>query len=132
MADQLATDLGPVNWGATAKLSLARGVAAATVWCVVMLFMHAPLGSIPRQFILLVPTIAIGAPLYHLMVRGIKAVLGGLPFVGLACNLILLICALVVAAGDPIVFALNKRFPDLLGIADFKPFNLVPAIFVHQ
>lgn len=132
MTDTASPDLGPVNMAATLKLSLARGLAAATVWCVVMLFLHAPLGSIPMQFLMMVPTIAIGAPLYQLMVRGFKAVLGGLPFVGLACNLILLICALVVAVGDPIVFAVNKRFPDLLGIPDFKPFNLVPAIFVHQ
>lgn len=92
----------------------------------------APIGAILAFFIPMALVIAIGAPLYHFMIRGIRSVLGGLPFVGLACNLILILCSLVVAIGDPIVFAVNKRFPELLGLADFKPFNLFPAIFVHQ
>ena len=132
MTDEITTGLGPVNLAATLKLSLARGLAAATIWCVVMLFMQAPPSAIPVQFIQLVPAIAIGAPLYHLLIRGVRSVLGGLPFVKIVCDCILFITALIVAIGDPIVFAVNKRFPELLGIADVKLFNLVPAIFVHQ
>lgn len=125
--------LGAVDWTATTKLALARGVSSALVWCTVAAMMKGLLiGNLPGLFVQLVLAIAIGAPLYHLIVRGIRAALGGLPFVGLACNLMLLACSVMVAIGDPIVFALNKSFPELLGTADFKLFNLVPAIFVHQ
>lgn len=132
MTEETAIDLGRVDGVATAKLALARGLASAPVWCVVALAMKVPFGSLPVLFIQLVPAIVIGAPLYHLIVRGVRAVLGGLPFVGLACNLMLLACSLGVAIGDPIVFALNKQFPELLGVTDFKLFNLVPALLVHQ
>lgn len=72
------------------------------------------------------------APLYYLMVKAVGRVLGGIPFVTLACNLLLLATAVLVAIGDPIVFAINKRFPELLDVADFKFFNLVTAIIVHR
>ena len=128
-----SSDLGSVDWAGTAKLTLARGLSSAIVWSVLALMMKGvPFGTIPGLFIQLVLAIAIGAPLYHLIVRGIRSVLGGLPFVGLACNMMLLACSVIVAIGDPIVFAINKSVPDLLGISDFKLFNLVPAIFVHQ
>lgn len=132
MSDLAASDLGSVDWAATAKLTVARAVSSAMVWSVVgMMMKSAPLGTMAGLFVQLVLALAIGAPLYHLIVRGVAKVLGGLPFVGLACNLMLLACSVMVAIGDPIVFALNKRFPALLGVTDFKLFNLVPAIFVR-
>ena len=91
-----------------------------------------PGGSIPGFFLQTVLGIAIGAPLYYLMVTGVAKVLGGLPFVTLACNLLLFATAVLVAIGDPIVFAINRQFPDLLGVTDFKLFNLVTAIFVRR
>jgi hypothetical protein len=133
MTDTSSTGLGSVDWGATAKLTLVRGLSSAVVLCAAATTMKGiPIGDIPGLFVQLVIAITIGAPLYHLIVRGIRSILGSLPFVSLACSLILLACSVMVAIGDPIVFAINKRFPELLGIADFKLFNFVPAIFVQQ
>lgn len=125
-----SVSLGSVNWAATAKLALVRGIAASLVWCVVMVFLL-PAAALPGFFIQNILGLVIGAPLFHLLVRGVHRVLGGLPFVGLVCNILLFVTALTVAVGDPIVFLLNRQFPELLGLADFKFINLVPAIFVH-
>ncbi len=133
MAESSSQDLESVDWAATAKLTLARGVASATVWSVVVIIARLlPSGALAGFFMQMVLVIAIGAPLYHLLIRGVRAVLGGLPFVGLICNFMLFATSLIVAAGDPIVFAFNKQFPHILGIADFKFVNLVPSIFVNQ
>lgn len=133
MDDSVRADRRSIDWAATAKLTLARALASALVWSVLAVaFKAVPMGHIAGVFGQLLLAIAVGAPLYHGVVRGVRATLGGIPFVTLACNLLLVGTSILAAAGDPIVFALNRQFPDLIGIADFKVVNFVPAIFVHQ
>ncbi len=133
MNDTSSLNLGSIDWAATVKITLARSLASTLIWCVVALFLNmVPFSGIPGFFFRTVMAIAIGAPLYHFMVRGVRAVLGGIPFVGLACNLLLAATSLLVAVGDPVVFGLNRQFPELIGITGFKPFNLVPAFFIYR
>jgi len=131
MTQMSFSDLGQVNWGATGKLALARGAGAAIIWGVLGLATHF-VGLKAFPIVLLQWTLAasIGAPLYHLLVRGIRAVFGGIPMVQMACNILLLMISLVIAAGDPLVFLVNRQFPGLLGVESFRAINLEPAIFV--
>ncbi len=74
----------------------------------------------------------VAAPAMQLILKGIGMSMSamGLGLGVLACNVFIFITALMVAIGDPIVLALNKGFPELFGVSDFKAFNLRTAIFV--
>jgi len=69
-----------------------------------------------------------------MMIRGINAMFAamGLGIAVLAGNIMLWMLALAVAIGDPLVYALNRQFPDLLEVRDFKFFNLQPTLFVFK
>lgn len=126
-------DLPRVEWKPTAKLALARGVASSLVVTPLMvLFAGMPLAYAVPYFLALAITLPIGGPLYLLILKGISAIFAGMGIgIGvLVCNIFLFMVAVLAAIGDPIVYEVNRRYPDLLGVTDFGRFNLQPAIFV--
>ena len=128
-----SSDVADLDWSTTGKLLIARGVAAAIAWSLMFMIAQAvPLQQLPIFFVKMMLSMIIGILPYHFILRGIRSVLGGIPVVALACNLLLLMVAFAVAIGDPLVFAFNRNFPHILGLANFKPFNLVTALLVHQ
>lgn len=131
------SDMRNVAWGATVKLAIARGFASALVLTIVGLvmgFFSGPSGGPGLVFkFLLFWTFgaAIGGIVYIWMLRAIAATLGrAVGIVVTIATLMQFIVVLLVAIGDPLVYALNQAMPHLLDVADFKFFNPVAVIFI--
>lgn len=130
------SDLGRVQWLPTIKLAIGRGVASGLVITLLMLMggglKDAGPGGAIGFLLMWGLTSFIGAPGVALMIRAINAVfLGmGLGIAVLAGNLILLMLSLAIACGDPIIYLVNRRWPNVFEVADFKPFNMQLTIFV--
>ncbi len=136
MGDFSLADLHRVNWGPTAKLALGRGVASSLVLTILMVFVGGArtsgVGGVVTFFFMGIGALAIGAPINFLFIKGLVAVFErmGLGIAVLAGNVMLALTAALVAAGDPLVYFVNRQFPHLFEVADLKPFNFKPAIFV--
>lgn len=132
MSQFVWSDINRVYWPSTTKLAVARGVAAGCVMALFGLMMSPPAGEIFS--ILLFPIIfaVISLPLSLALrlaayVTSFVPLLGG--FVALTC---LFFGALLTTIGDPIVYFVNRRWPALFDIADFKFFNLDTLILILQ
>lgn len=133
-------DLRRVDWGATAKLALARGLASS----VVLVFLGLMFGyfSGPRapgfgdamKFILLWTFAgSAGGFIYFYLMKGLGAALGRVAGIFVtAASLIQILVVAMVAAGDPLIYAANRAMPDLFGVPDFKLFNPAALIFVQK
>jgi hypothetical protein len=128
-----------VDWGATLKLALVRGLASALVLVIIGFMIGGfagPGGGAGGAFrFLLFWTFgaSIGGIFYIWMLRAISATVGqAVGIVVTVCTLMQLIVVLMVAAGDPLVYLLNRSLPHFLQLADFKLFNLVAVIFVRR
>lgn len=124
-------DMGRVEWGSTFKLAFARSLAAAAVWAIVLAATGARLDFV-LAFFLAALFLPFAALMQHGVIGAMRAVFRGLGIgVGvLACNFAQLATSIAVAIGDPIVFILNKQFPHVLNIAEFKFLNLESVIFM--
>jgi hypothetical protein len=134
MAGVTIRDLGKVQWAPTLKLALGRSIASGLVITLLMGLSggYQNLAALMGFFLSWGLTSFIGAPMTALMIRGLNMVFAGmgLGIAVLAGNIILSMLALLVACGDPIIYFLNRRFPGLFDVADFKVFNLQLTIFV--
>ncbi|HEX8301476.1 hypothetical protein [Sphingomonas sp.] len=133
MTDVTLQDIGRVAWGPTMKLAFGRSIAASCVITPLMLmFAGMPLIAGPVYFIALAVTLPIGGPIYHFMLKGLARIFEtmGLGIVALGFNLLLGMVALIASAGDPIVYFVNRRYPELFEAADLKVFNFRVTIFV--
>ena len=130
------SDLQRVQWLPTLKLAVGRGVASGLVITLLMLLSgglkEAGVGGAVGFLLMWSLTSFIGAPGVALMIRATNAVFMGmgLGIAVLAGNLILLMLSLAIACGDPIIYLINRRWPQLFEVADFKPFNMQLTIFV--
>ena len=128
MSDFRLSDLNRVYWPATAKLAVARGCAAGCVLALLGLVMSPTSSEAP--VVLLFPLIVavVSLPLrLGAYVSSFIPLIGG--FVALTC---LLFGALLTTIGDPIVYLVNRQWPQLLDIADFKFFNLDTLILIFH
>ncbi|MBK6299270.1 MAG: hypothetical protein IPF48_15890 [Sphingomonadales bacterium] len=132
MSDFRLSDLNRVYWPATAKLAVARGCAAGCVLALLGLVMSPTSSEAP--VVLLFPLIVavVSLPLSLALrlgayVSSFIPLIGG--FVALTC---LLFGALLTTIGDPIVYLVNRQWPQLLDIADFKFFNLDTLILIFH
>jgi hypothetical protein len=134
------SDMRNVDWGATLKLALVRGLASAVVLVVIGSMMGGfsgpgggGTGGAFRFLLFWTFGAAIGGILYIWMLRAISATVGqAIGIVVTVCSIMQFMVVLMVAAGDPLVFILNRAAPQFLDLADFKLFNLVAVIFVRR
>jgi hypothetical protein len=130
------SDMRHVLWGPTFKLAAARSVASAFVLTLVGLmtgvFEQASVGQIIQFFLSWSVFASVGGICYMYMLKGISVALtpvaGGI--VSLTCSLMSYLIAALVACGDPLVYLAAKKFPELLPVQGFGPFNLKVIIFV--
>lgn len=132
MGEFRISDLNRVYWPTTAKLAVARGFAAGCVLALVGLIMSPPAGELAAIFAMPFVIAAISLPISLALrlaayISSFIPYLGG--FVALTC---LFFGALLTTIGDPIVYLVNRRWPELLDIADFKLFNLDTLIMILQ
>lgn len=134
------SELRNVDWAATLKLALIRGFASALVLVVVggMLGMFSGPqgggigGALGFLFFWTVGA-SVGGIFYIWMLRAIAATLGkAVGIVVTVSTIMQFLVVLMVAAGDPLVYFLNRSYPQLLDLADFKLFNMVAVIFVRS
>ena len=134
------SDFRSVDWGATIKLAVIRGFASAVtlvlVGAILGMFSGATGGGLSGAFrFLLFWTFgaAIGGIVYIWLLRAISATLGqAVGLVVTVCTLLQFLVILLVAIGDPLVYAFNRYVPQVLDLAEFKLFNFVAVIFVRK
>ena len=116
-------ELGRVYWPSTAKLALCRGFCAGLVWAAIMSTAPAPHAEFP---LLLMPfTWAFLA-----LPTGLILQLAGMILPAVIGVWLMLLGALFVCIGDPLVYVINRAWPGALNVADFRLFNFRPMIFV--
>ena len=120
-------DLRHVMWLATLKLAVARSFMSAMIIGLAMLVTGAPAADALAVSAIWTVGAPVGLPLAFLGYKGMNAI-----FDSMAVNLFIWSTALMSAIGDPLVYVLNRQFPDLLQVKDFKLFNFIPAIFVFD
>lgn len=120
-------DFKNVQWKPTLQLHLIRSVAAGLVWLVIFLFADrtAPWWGMP----VILPFIYfLGLPIY-LGIAKIAAAFGdmGKAFGGF----IILVLAIGILVGDPLVYVLHQKRPDLVPVERFKFVNFATILFVY-
>lgn len=116
------SDLGRVYWPSTTKLALCRGFCAGLVWAAIASIGPAGSTEIP---LLVVPFVWAFMAVPMGLVLQIAGMLA--PIVG---GWLSIIGALFVCIGDPLVYVINRSWPGVLDIADFRLVNFRPMIFV--
>jgi hypothetical protein len=121
-----------VQWKPTLILHALRAFCAGLVWAIVLLFAGGTAGggpswwSMPVMFPL---AYILAFPFYLLVAKMFLAFMGdGLG--QLAVGLVMLIFAVGIAVGDPLVYLLHKKRPDLVPTETFRLVNLVAVLFV--
>jgi hypothetical protein len=115
-------ELGRVKWGFTVKVAAARGFAGGLVWAAIL---SVPESGMTEQQLAGLPiflsiiSLPIGFTLWLVgsMLAPARPLLAALT-IGLY------------AAGDPLVYVVNRAFPWMLNVADFRLFHAQPLIFV--
>ena len=136
MNDFQFSDLSRVSWGPTLKLAAGRGLTTGAIVAVAFLVMGiastsngAPSGASLIGMTLAMPFVwAVFGPLVALLYWAAGWIVG--KFVPGLGGLIGLASALVICWGDPILYFVNRRYPQLFNIADLRFLNLRPMIFV--
>ncbi len=128
MSEFQFADLSKVVWPATIKLALARGFFSGLVIAIIQNILLADQAGAASAFLIMPLGMAVlGIPLsLFCMLAGRVASLF-VPALGL---FFIVIGSLAVCLGDPLVYLLNRQFPALLDIADFRFFNFIPLIFI--
>ena len=141
MTDFAFSDLGRVHWGSTLKLAVGRAFFAGVVLAVFMLVTSAsgpakpPVGellAIPFVWAVIGPVFSTGMHFAGRIFFFIGDMADGIveTIFGLMAACLLVMGSLLMAAGDPIVYFLNRQFPALFNIADLRFFNFRPMIFI--
>lgn len=136
MNDFQFSDLSRVSWGPTLKLAAGRGFATGAVFAVAILAMgiagasrSTPSGASLAGFVLALPFLwAVLGPLLALLYWAAGWIVG--KFVPGLGGLITLASALPICWGDPILYFVNRTYPQLFQVADLRFFNLRPMIVV--
>jgi hypothetical protein len=129
MSDFALSDLKRVYWPATGKIAVARGFASGLVFAVINLFMLPTYDASTIGGLLFFPiAMAVFAIPLGLFCNLCGRVAGAfIPLMGAFFNII---GSLIVCLGDPLVYFLNRKFPALFDVADFKFFNFTPLLFI--
>jgi hypothetical protein len=128
----------PIAWTPTLKLALGRGAASGLMIIIIAglagQFKGATLMGVLGFYVFWTVGSVVGATATFYVIKAISAVLtpiaGGI--VALACNIYLFMVSIMIAIGDPIVFLLNKQFPNLFECADLKLINMQPLMIVRE
>lgn len=141
MTDFAFSDLGRVHWGSTLKLAVGRAFFSGIVLAVFMLITSsggpgqlpvAELLAIPIIWAILGPVFSTGmhfaGRIFSFFADAIPGIVGDV--IGWVALSFLVMGSLLMAAGDPIVYFLNRQFPDLFNVADLRFFNFRPMIFI--
>ncbi|HEU4990761.1 MAG TPA: hypothetical protein VFT41_13330 [Gemmatimonadaceae bacterium] len=127
-------DFGRVRWSTTAWVNLLRGVAAGVVWGLVWLVVTRGRGGGRGGLTWWsLPAVAVAAYAGFTMVflpaaRAIAVRKGdrGSRLVRRAAFL----CGLPIAVGDPLVYALRRKWPRAVAETPMRPFNATLVLFV--
>jgi hypothetical protein len=123
-------DIKIVDWGSTIKYNLMRAVAAGVVWGFFMLVTDPTKNALPALFTpILFPVI------YLCLVTVVVGVLSlyarsPFPFAELIAALTMLFWAFVVAVGDPLIYLLHKRKPEIVPVRQPRFFDFHLIVFV--
>lgn len=129
-------DLARVEWAPTLRLHFIRAVAAGCVWAVILMIMSGNDPAAP----------SLGATLLGTPVGVLAAYFIGLPFYIVAAKVfsafgdmgraiagfMTFALALGIVVGDPVVYLLDRKRPNLVPMEDFKVFNFVAILFVQR
>lgn len=127
-------DLKNVKWGATIQLNMLRVLFASIIWTPIIMLS----GSKSDMPILAIPFIA---PIVYIFIfpfmLGTLAIIDKIPILlggRMIADIVLLIfpfaVGIVIALGDPLVFALKKIQPNLVPIQKFNFINFAWCMFV--
>ena len=141
MSDFAFSDLGRVHWASTLKLAVGRAFFAGVVLAIFMLATSTggparpPVGellAIPFIWAIIGPVFSAGMHFVGRAFGFIGDMAGGIveTVFGLMAVALMFMGSLLMAAGDPIVYFLNRQFPALFNIADLRFFNFRPMIFI--
>lgn len=128
MAEFQLSDLKRVYWPSTAKVAVTRGFCSGLVIAVLQNLMAPPGSGAAMMFLLMPFGLAVLAIPIGLFCQAAGRVMG--MFVPALGAFFSIVGALVVCLGDPLVYLLNRQFPALLDVADFKFFNFTPLLFI--
>jgi|GEM_PF-2954734 len=128
MNDFQLSDLGKVYWPATAKIALARGFAAGLVFMLLALVTN-PAATNDLGSLLVMP---FGMAFVALPIGLFCNVAGKIAgaFIPLLGMFFTIVGALIVCFGDPLVYLVNRQYPQLFNVADFGFFNFTPLLFI--
>ncbi len=121
-----------VDWKATLLLHLVRSGSAGVLWATVALLAGAAGSGVWWAMPVLMPVMYfIGMPMYLFIAKIVASMLGGDGFGPAIVGLMALAFALGIVVGDPIVYVLHKKWPELVPVEHFAFFNLVVVLFVY-
>ena len=122
-------ELQGVLWGSTARLALARGVIAGSIWSIVVLLnFDTPLPvTIPQIFIL-----TVGMPFSYVILRFLNAIFGWLAIYAVILNLVSKVYSCVICVADPVIYVINKNAPYIFNVPHFGVFNFYMLILVKD
>lgn len=128
MSDFRFADLGRVYWPSTAKVALARGFASGLVFAVLSLTFGPPSPDGAGAALMWPFGMAVLALPMGLFCHLAGKIAG--TFIPLMGAFFLIIGSLIVCLGDPLVYFVNRRWPQLFDVADFGFFNFTPLLFI--
>ena len=116
-----------INWVRTLLLSLFRCYTTGLVISAALSF-HS---GVEFGTIMFLPFlwVAVALPLsmaFHFLCIHIRKLMGEWARIPTS------VAALITCLGDPVVYALNRVWPELFHAPDLRPFNLQPVILVHD
>lgn len=112
-----------IEWGKTLQVNFVRAAVAGTL-CSILLIMFGGLPiSVGLLTIIMAPFVFLGVVLPLIFLSKI-----GIPFVGL----FLIGPMLYMLIGDIFVYLLKSKYPKLVPVDDFKPFNFTALFFVFD
>jgi hypothetical protein len=121
-------DWRAVDWGDTLKLHLTRCVAAAVIWSIVSLFAGSSIS--PGTVLIGLPVFyAFMVPVYLVVTKIITGFMGE-DIGGLVMGVMTLIFIIGIAVGDPLLYALRRRWPHLTPVERFGFVNFTVFMFV--
>lgn len=118
----MSTYNAPISWGKTLWVNLIRSFCAAAVWSVFLGISGDPDTAVSM---LLLPVLyfSIFMPL-GLLVRAVP----GVPLLGIFN----LMAALTILPGDPLLFVLNRMFPQAIPVHNYPFIHFALIVFVTE
>lgn len=122
-----AINFKAVQWPQTLKLHVLRAFCAGLVWAVVVLFAGGPQWwsapiVVPAMYVIGFPFYLLGAKLFlTFMGDGLGQLTVGLVMLGFAIG---------IAVGDPLVYFIGRKWPDMVPTQKFRLLNFATVLFV--